>query len=140
MRDDDRLQTRPLCTLDATRLTPCLDPPTTVLIRRPPEEQNACAPRCQALQPWHRTGQRKPLTPFLPFRSSSKCRPLQTVSLSGAGPQGRPPNVGTRNSYGVILEIRVYQLASEVRVAPQLPIGAARYCDSVQVCPMNSDA
>jgi hypothetical protein len=53
------------------------------------------------------------------------------------------PKAGPRMSelgYGVILEIRVYQLASAVRVAPQLPIGAARYCDSVQVCPMNSDA
>jgi hypothetical protein len=58
------------------------------------------------------------------------------------GPARRPA-LERRDSelgHGVILEIRVYQLASAVRVAPQLPIGAAKYCDSVQVCPMNSEA
>jgi hypothetical protein len=42
--------------------------------------------------------------------------------------------------YGVSRLIRVYQLASAVRVLPQLPTGGSRYCSSVQVCPMYSDA
>ncbi len=49
-----------------------------------------------------------------------------------AGPEAGP-RTSTRSLYGVIFEMRVYQLANAVRVAPQLPIGGARYCDSVQV-------
>jgi hypothetical protein len=42
--------------------------------------------------------------------------------------------------YGLTSLKRVAQLASEVRVPPQLPIGAVSHCVSVQLWLMYSDA
>jgi hypothetical protein len=43
-------------------------------------------------------------------------------------------------SYGFSFESSVYQLPSDVRVPPQLPMAPVTYCSSVHVCPMYSDA
>ena len=58
---------------------------------------------------------------------------------AGSGPPGRRV---ARNSavQGWIRLIRVAQLASAVRVPPQLPNGAASYWASVQLCAMYSAA
>jgi hypothetical protein len=53
---------------------------------------------------------------------------------------GAAPRVVGTVAYGVTLLMRVPQLASAVRVPPQLPTGAANHCASVHVWPMYSAA
>ena len=65
------------------------------------------------------------------------------VGRSGRVAGSGPPRFGAaRNSavHGWIRLIRVAQLASAVRVPPQLPNGVASYWAKVHVCPMYSAA
>lgn len=71
---------------------------------------------------------------FAPHEAGARC-----------GARGQPggcpaPRAGGSCAYGVTRLIRVAQLARAVRVPPQLPMAPLRYCDSVQVWAMYSDA
>src|SRR4051812_15393263 len=80
-----------------------------------------------------------------PSRAGIQCpvdgSPRRRMPPSRVGPAGgiRVPR-SSDDGHGVIFVRRVDQLASEVRVPPQLPIGGVRYCASVQVWAMYSEA
>ena len=90
-----------------------------------------------------RGGRRRPLRRHGASTGGVARRRDTAAGASTCAAPGLPDGAGgpgARAGYGRSWLMRVYQLASAVRVAPQLPNGAAAYCVRVHVCPMYSEA
>ena len=83
---------------------------------------------------------RKPLDAAQVHDPPAAATPAPSRSRASQEAARARPLASPDNGYGLSLLSRVPQLASEVRVPPQAPIGGVSHCASVQVWAMYSEA